>query len=389
MISTVGLVLHPERDCTGAMETIVNWARSRAATVLGLVGEADRIDDLAVEVEAPQLAERSDLVVSLGGDGTMLRAMRMVRGCRAPVLGVNVGRLGFLAEIDVPELAGALTAIDEHRFTVEARAGVRAAFDGQDTTAFNDIALARIPGRGTSAAVELRVEGHRFVRYAADAVVVATPTGSTAYSFSAGGPIVSPKVEGLLVGPSAAHSSFNRPLFMSPDEELVLDVLRTSGRLAVEVDGIVEAQVKAGHHLRIEPVPDAARVVRLGRTTFYERARRKLQVSGSAQVGEADPAEAVVVDDVERSRYEVRLGGEVAGTLDYRRDGDVVHLLHTEIDQVYEGQGLGGRLAGGALRAIRARDDRVVVTCPYVTGYLQRHPEHADLLAEPIRHQGD
>jgi NAD+ kinase len=389
MIHVVGLVLHPRRDCAPAIDAIMQWAADRGATVLGLSEEIGRIPCEARPVSPGELVERSHLVVSLGGDGTMLRTMRLVEGHKTPVLGVNVGRLGFLAEVDLPDLPAALSAIDQHEYTVEPRTAVRTVLpDGRTVSAFNDIVLVRVPGDGL-AAVGLTVEGKSFVRYAADAVIVATPTGSTAYSFSAGGPIVSPKVEGLLVGPSAAHSSFNRPLFMSPDEELVLDVLRTSGRLAVEVDGIVEAQVKAGHHLRIEPVPDAARVVRLGRTTFYERARRKLQVSGSAQVGEADPAEAVVVDDVERSRYEVRLGGEVAGTLDYRRDGDVVHLLHTEIDQVYEGQGLGGRLAGGALRAIRARDDRVVVTCPYVTGYLQRHPEHADLLAEPIRHQGD
>jgi NAD+ kinase len=284
MISTVGLVLHPERDCTGAMEMIVKWARSREATVLGLIGEADRIDEFAVEVEAPQLAARSDLVVSLGGDGTMLRAMRMVRGCQAPVLGVNVGRLGFLAEIDVPELAAALTAIDGHRFTVEARAGVRAVFNGQDTTAFNDIALARIPGRGTSAAVDLRVEGHRFVRYAADAVVVATPTGSTAYSFSAGGPIVSPSAEGLLVTPVAPHSAFNRALFLSSGENLALDLLPSSAEVAVEADGRVVGYVGPGDVVNLNLLPAAAQVVRLGYTTFYQRAQRRLRLTGSVEV---------------------------------------------------------------------------------------------------------
>ena len=284
MIGTVGLVLHPERDCGGAMETVVNWARARDATVLGLIGEAARIDDLAVEVDPSQLAERADLVVSLGGDGTMLRAMRMVRGCRAPVLGVNVGRLGFLAEIDVPELAGALSAIDEHRFTVEARAAVHATFEGQETTAFNDIALARIPGRGTSAAVELCVEGHRFVRYAADAVVVATPTGSTAYNFSAGGPIVSPNAEGLLVTPVAPHSAFNRALFLSGGEKLALNLLPSSAEVAIEADGLVVGHAGPGDAIDLNLLPAAAHVVRLGRTTFYQRAQRRLRLTGSVEV---------------------------------------------------------------------------------------------------------
>jgi NAD+ kinase len=210
--------------------------------------------------------------------------MRLIEGHKTPVLGVNVGRLGFLAEVDVVDLPAALSAIDDHRYTVEPRTAVCAVLpDGTQVTGFNDIALVRIPGDGL-AAVGITVEGHRFVRYAADAVIVSTPTGSTAYSFSAGGPIVSPVVECLLVGAAAAHSSFNRPLLLALDEKLVLDVLPTSGRLAVEVDGIVRGYVSAGDTLPIMPIRAAARVVRLGGTTFYERAHRKLQVSGSAEV---------------------------------------------------------------------------------------------------------
>src|SRR5262249_20666136 len=148
--------------------------------------------------------------------------------------------------------------------------------DGTRVIAFNDIALVRIPGDGL-AAIGITVEGLPFVRYAADAVIVSTPTGSTPYSFSAGGPIRSPNGEGLLVGAAAAHSSFNRSLLLSPDEELRLEVLPSSGRLAVEVDGIVRGHLAPGDQLAVAPVPGAAQVVRLGRTTFYERARRKLQ----------------------------------------------------------------------------------------------------------------
>jgi NAD+ kinase len=284
MVHTVGLVLHPRREPTTAIDTIIDWARQREVTVLGLHDEVDRIDCSAVAVDAGQLVDRAALLVSLGGDGTMLRTMRLIEGRKTPVLGVNVGRLGFLAEVDVPELPAALSAIDEHRYTVEPRMAVCAMLpDGHRAIAFNDIAMVRIPGDG-QAAVAITVEGHRFVQYAADAVIVSTPTGSTAYSFSTGGPIVSPRVEGLLVSAAAAHSSFNRSLLLALEEELVLDLLPGSGRLAVEVDGIVQGYVAAGDRVPVTPVPAAARVVRLGRTTFYERARRKLGVSGSAEV---------------------------------------------------------------------------------------------------------
>jgi NAD+ kinase len=284
LVHTVGLVLHPRRDSAAAIETILNWARGRDVTVLGLRDEVDRIACDAVAVDPDELVDRSQLLVSLGGDGTMLRTMRLAEGHKTPILGVNVGRLGFLAEIDVPDLPAALTAIDENKYTVEPRLALSTVLpDGEKVTAFNDIALVRIPG-DRMAAVGIIVEGHRFVQYAADAVIVSTPTGSTAYSFSAGGPIVSPTVEGLLVGASSAHSSFNRSLLLSLDERLELDVLPTSGRLAVEVDGPVRGYVKAGDSLLIKPMPGAARVVRLGQTTFYERARRKLRVNGSAEV---------------------------------------------------------------------------------------------------------
>jgi NAD+ kinase len=284
LVHTVGLVLHPRRDSAAAIDTILRWARERDVTVLGLHDEVDRIDCSAVAVEPAELVDRSQLLVSLGGDGTMLRTMRLAEGRKKPILGVNVGRLGFLAEVDVPDLPAALSAIDEHEYRVEPRLALSTELpDGSTVTAFNDIALARIPGE-RMAAVGITVEGKRFVQYAADAVIVSTPTGSTAYSFSAGGPIVSPNVEGLLVGASSAHSSFNRSLLLALDERLVLDVLPTSGRLAVEVDGVVRGYVRAGDSLLIKPLPAAARVVRLSETTFYERARRKLRVNGSAEV---------------------------------------------------------------------------------------------------------
>ncbi|HTQ94630.1 MAG TPA: NAD(+)/NADH kinase, partial [Streptosporangiaceae bacterium] len=202
----VGMVLHPERDCTGAVGSILEWAARREILVLGIDTEVRRLACTAEAVTAAELRKRADLLVSLGGDGTMLRAMRLADGQRSPVLGVNLGKLGFLAEVDVPDLADALSAIDNHEFTTEPRLAVDAIIGGQLITAFNDIAFVRFPGQKT-AAIAVEAAGRPFVSYAADAIVVATPTGSTAYSFSAGGPIVSPAVEALLVTPAAPHSA--------------------------------------------------------------------------------------------------------------------------------------------------------------------------------------
>ena len=280
---TIGLVLHPERDSAEAVEAVLDWAARKGAQVLGMEGEIRRLNCAAIPVTDNELGKRSDLVVSLGGDGTMLRAMRLADGQRAPVLGVNLGKLGFLAEVDVPELPGALSAIDANEFTVEPRLALDAVIGDEVVTAFNDVATVRFPGLPT-AVIAVRAAGHPFVSFAADAVVVATPTGSTAYSFSAGGPIVSPAVEALLVTPAAPHSGYDRGLVLSIQDSLTLEVLPTSGRLAVEVDGRVGAHVDVGDRIELQPRPGAAHVVRLGRTTFYERARRKLRLTDSAEV---------------------------------------------------------------------------------------------------------
>jgi NAD+ kinase len=288
---TVGLVLHPRRNSAEAVDAVLAWAARRQIEVLGVADEIERLHCRAVPATAEELGRRSDLVVSLGGDGTMLRAMRLADRQRAPVLGVNLGRLGFLAEVDVPDLPAALSAIDDRGFTIESRLAVDADVGPRGVTAFNDLAVVRVPGDGI-AVVAVRVAHQQFVSYAADAVIVATPTGSTAYSFAAGGPIVSPAVEALLVTPAAPHSAYNRGIVLSARDAVTLDVLTGSGRLAVEVDGQVAGHVGPGQRIELRPRPGAARVVRLGRTTFYERARRKLRLTDSAEIPSLPPDSA-------------------------------------------------------------------------------------------------
>jgi NAD+ kinase len=280
---SVGIVLHPQRDSAEAVDAILGWAEQRSIEVLGIVSEISRLHCAAVGVTPEELGRRSDLIVSLGGDGTMLRAMRLADQQRAPVLGVNLGKLGFLAEIDVPELPDALSAVDAKNYSSEPRLAVDTVLGGKTVTAFNDIVVVRVPGNG-SAAVSIRIDEESFIRYLADAVVVATPTGSTAYSFSAGGPIMNPLIEALLVTPVAPHSAYNRGLVLSVDDTLALDILPESGELAVEVDGQVAGRLVGGQCIELRPRPGAARVIRLGRMNFYDRARRKLRVTDSAEI---------------------------------------------------------------------------------------------------------
>src|ERR1700678_3796508 len=130
----VGLVLHPRRDSAAAVASVLDWAARNGTQVLGIDTEISRLDCPAIAVPAEEIGQRADLLVSLGGDGTMLRAMRLADGQRGPVLGVNLGKLGFLAEVDVPDLPGALSAIDAEDFTIEPRLAVDAVIGDQVVT---------------------------------------------------------------------------------------------------------------------------------------------------------------------------------------------------------------------------------------------------------------
>jgi NAD+ kinase len=282
-VRTLGLILHPARDAADVVDTILRWAASRGVTVLGLPDEVDRLQCAAVSLPADELATRADLLIALGGDGTVLRAMRLSDGRHTAVLGVNLGKLGFLAEVDVPDVPSALDAIGRQDHQLEPRAALDAVIGPDRFSAFNDIVVVRVPGQGP-ADVALIVQGHHFVSYSADAVIVSTPTGSTAYNFSAGGPIVAPSLAGILVTPSAPHSVFNRSVVADRRHALALRVLPSSGHLAVEADGEVVTHVGPGATIDLSSRPAAAHVVRLGATTFYQRAKRKLGVAGAMEL---------------------------------------------------------------------------------------------------------
>lgn len=190
----VGLVLHPRNDVSASVRRVLDWAGANGATVLGLDRDGPRLPDGVSRADENGFVTRVAGVLSLGGDGTMLGALRLVADRPVPVLGVNHGNLGFLTEVDPDDLEGALGRMVAGNFSVESRGALRAD-DGPDgvrpLTAFNDLVL-DAARRGAAVAVELAVGADAFGHYRADAVVVATPNGSTAYSYAAGGPVVSP-----------------------------------------------------------------------------------------------------------------------------------------------------------------------------------------------------
>jgi NAD+ kinase len=254
----LGLVLHPRNDLSGSLDRTTAWARAHGVVLVGRAADRERLPAGVDPLDDAEFAARVHGVLSLGGDGTMLGAMRLVADRPVPVLGVNHGNLGFLTEVAPAELEDALDRLIEGRFSVEVRGALRVAADGAELTAFNDVVV-RTTGRGATT-VDLSVGDDHFGRYRADALIIATPTGSTAYNYAAGGPVVSPSTHAMIVTPVAPMTGISRTLVLGPDEPVVLEPAGPAVEL--DADGAERRPVPAGTAVRIDYAPDAAHIVR-------------------------------------------------------------------------------------------------------------------------------
>lgn len=291
-VRRLGLVLRPERDLAEPLRRIAGWAAAAGVTLVGV--DADPRLPPGVE-RAPEwaLALGCDVLLALGGDGTMLGAMRLGAPHAVPALGVNLGTLGYLAEFEATHLEQALQALRIGDYVIEERSALAlnpVSNTGLTTeVAYNDTVFTRVPGRG-QAALGLRVDGELLVRYASDGVIVATAQGSTAYSFAAGGPLVSPRARGMIVTPDAPHGLFNRAVVLAEGERLTVEVLTSGAPVSVEVDGRLFGYAEPGARFDLLAHAGAARVVRIRAGGFAERARRKLGITDPAGLADFDLA---------------------------------------------------------------------------------------------------
>ncbi|WP_431934978.1 NAD(+)/NADH kinase [Micromonospora sp. RP3T] len=256
---------------------IVGWASRHGKTLAVRAEDRHRVPPSVAAVPAHALAAQSDALISIGGDGTMLGALRLAVRDPKPVLGVHLGRVGFLVEVQPPDLPRALERLVAHDFTIESHACLACDVCGDDVVAFNDIALVRQPGAGFVTAT-LAVDGQRYGYYRCDAIVVSTPTGSTAYSYAAGGPLVSPATEALVVTPSAPMAGISRSVLLSPHESVHLELRPDSAPVAVEMDGLLIREAATGGSVHVRYVRDAGRVVRLDPRRYQERNQLKLSL---------------------------------------------------------------------------------------------------------------
>ena len=228
-------------------------------------------------------SDQVDLAVVLGGDGTMLRAAQICRGKNTPILGINLGHVGFLAEIDRPSVAQIVDSISAGSFTVEERMSLNYQLQRGGKTILDGWALNEVlVERNDHQMIDLFVQiDHRpLSRWWCDSVICATPTGSTAYAYSAGGPVVWPEVDVLVLLPLAAHALFSRPMVVSPNSEIVLDLESESADL--NADGIRRTKLEKSDRIILTSAKEDVLLAHIKAATFTDRlvAKFKLPVEG-------------------------------------------------------------------------------------------------------------
>jgi NAD+ kinase len=277
-LKRVALFLHGDRaDAESTGRWLASALDGRGIEVCALAADASRLGDPVRVIDESGFGRDLDLIFVLGGDGTLLRAAAIAVPSGTPLLGVNLGRLGFLAEFERGELEVALDRICEHGFEVESRmtleGEVVVGHEVVETfTAVNDIIVSKItPGRLIKLDVALTT-------FAADGLIVATPTGSTAYSFSAHGPVVSPRLDCLILTPVSPHMLFDRAMVVAPNEEVLITVLPDPDTVSLSADGRKEVELPVGAQVRVRAGSKPLKLAKVEGAPFWRLVREKFRL---------------------------------------------------------------------------------------------------------------
>ena len=293
-------------------QDIVELARSSAARLAkaGITVRLLEDEAVALGIEGAQVvpadaeaARGAEIVMVFGGDGTFLRAAELARYSNAALMGVNLGRVGFLAETEPEAVEETLTAIERCEYSVEKRLAIEV--DVLDATgavvggtwALNEASVEKSE-RSRVLDVVVAIDGRPLTSFGCDGVLFATPTGSTAYAFSAGGPVVWPDVEAMLVVPSNAHALFSRPLVTSPDSVLTVAIPADGNCARVSADGRRALEVPEGGRVDVRRAARPVRIARVHAATFGDRlvAKFGLPVRGFRDARRHDPGREIGAD---------------------------------------------------------------------------------------------
>jgi len=283
-MKTVGIVAKPSKEgVREAIEHVGEWCRRhdlvlRVDEPTGGVAP-DGIEALATDA----LVSSSELVFALGGDGTLLFAARRVAelGVDTRIIGVNLGSLGFLTQIAGDELPEVLRLLDPNRLPVSERMMLSVEASGEDGSrlALNDVVITK-GAESRMMSFEARVDGEVVTRYAADGLILATPTGSTAHALSAGGPVVMPNVEAIIATPICPHTLSMRPYVVPPSAVIEVEMLSCDEQTIVTTDGVRAFRIRQGETAVVKTARARAKLVDVSEHSYYEILRRKMRWAG-------------------------------------------------------------------------------------------------------------
>ena len=275
---------HDSREAAALARQAATWLTEHGDVAWMTPDDAEPLDLL--DLVSERKPESAGLALSLGGDGTMLRAVKMLGDAGVPIIGVNIGLLGYLTEVEPPALTTALdrwaAGSEAGEWRIEERmmldATLRRGTDHSETwTALNE-AVVEKKEAGHTVRLLVRIDGAVFTSYAADGLIIATPTGSTAYSLSARGPVVSPKHRALLLTPVSPHMLFDRSLVLDPDEQVEIEVIGHRPA-TLSIDGQTIASLADGDTLAVRASTSVARFVRFGERRFHQILKTKFGLS--------------------------------------------------------------------------------------------------------------
>jgi NAD+ kinase len=262
------------------MGKLVPWLTGRGIKVRVQEDYRGLADGDAIAVTREHVPDGVDLVLVLGGDGTLLSVARLLEGTDQPILGINLGSLGFLTELGLEELFESLEGVLEGKYTIETRVRLEASLhrEGEQIGHYqvlNDVvinkgALARIID------LEAYVDDQKVTNYLADGLIISTPTGSTAYSLAAGGPIIEPTLDVIVVAPICPHTLTNRPLVIPGNSRVELCLLSDSGAVFLTLDGQEGTRLQQGDCVRIRTSDRKVNLIRTGGRNFYDVLTAKL-----------------------------------------------------------------------------------------------------------------
>ena len=285
-MTEVLLVAHHDRmEAAALARSAATWLNEHGHSAWMTPADAEPLDLL--DLVSERKPESAGLALSLGGDGTMLRAIKLLGGAPVPVIGVNVGLLGYLTELEPPALIPALERWSagavagewriEERMMLDATLQPTGTATAQTWTALNE-AVVEKQEAGHTVRLLVRIDGAVFTSYAADGLIISTPTGSTAYSLSARGPVVSPKHRALLLTPVSPHMLFDRALVLDPDEQVDVEVIGHRP-VTLSIDGQSVASLAEGDTVTVCASASVARFVRFGERRFHQILKTKFGLS--------------------------------------------------------------------------------------------------------------